>query len=68
METEILFTFIGFLCGVIVSILVFSFSLHNLKQQVTKLKKQVYYWSRQIPVRKQGRRPKNKSAIIHDRR
>ncbi len=66
--TQMLFTLISFLCGIIVSIFIFSFYLNNLKQQIMKLEKQVYYWSRQIPIMKRGRRPKNKSVIIHDRR
>jgi|7_EtaG_2_1085326.scaffolds.fasta_scaffold201057_2 uncharacterized membrane protein YciS (DUF1049 family) len=65
---EVLFILISFLCGIMVSIFIFSFYLNNLKQQIMKLEKQVYYWSRQIPIVKRGRRPKGKSVIIHDRR
>ena len=65
---EVLFILISFLCGVVVSIFIFSFYFNNLKQQVMKLKKQVYYWSRQIPIVKQGKQPKGKSVVIHDRR
>ena len=67
-QVQILFISIACLCLASLSILVFSFYLKNLNQQVERLKKQVYYWSRQIPVNKRGRRPKNKSAVIHDRR
>jgi len=39
-----------------------NYSLKNIKQQVSKLRGQVYYWSRQMPVTK-GRRPKKNKSV-----
>tara|TARA_R100000458_G_scaffold19154_1_gene16750 strand:- start:172 stop:363 length:192 start_codon:yes stop_codon:yes gene_type:complete len=61
-ELDVLFTLIGFTCGVIVTIFVMSYSLKNLKEQISKLRGQVYYWSRQIPVSK-GKRPKGNKSV-----
>ena len=61
--TQMLFTLISFLCGIIVSIFIFSFYLNNLKQQIMKLEKQVYYWSRQMPVAKKRGRPRKAKSV-----
>ena len=61
-QIEVLFTFLGFTSGVMVTIFAMNYSLKNIKQQVSKLRGQVYYWSRQMPVAK-GRRPKRNKSV-----
>ena len=61
-QIEVLFTFLGFTSGVMVTIFAKNYSLKNIKQQVSKLRGQVYYWSRQMPVSK-GRRPKKNKSV-----
>ena len=61
-QLEILFIFLGFTSGVIVTIFAMNYSLKNIKKQVSKLRGQVYYWSRQMPVAK-GRRPKRNKSV-----
>ena len=61
-QIEVLFTFLGFTSGVMVTIFAMNYSLKNIKQQVSKLRGQVYYWSRQMPV-SNGRRPKKNKSV-----
>ena len=51
-QLEILFIFLGFTSGVIVTIFAMNYSLKNIKKQVSILRGPVYYWSRQMPVAK----------------
>ena len=60
---ELLMLFMGFTIGTVAAVIYFYFPIKKLKEQVWKLKGQVYYWSRQMPVKKKRRRPKKvKSA------
>lgn len=47
---ETLMLFAGFATGIIFASLFFYLPIKRLKSRVWKLKKQVYYWSRQIPL------------------
>jgi hypothetical protein len=53
--------FTGFIAGVIITCVVCYCSIKDIKNQVKKLRGQVYYWSRQIPVSRK-KRPKRKSV------
>jgi len=60
---EVLFTITGFLLGCIVTNFCYCFSFKNLRNQVSKLRGQVYYWSRQMPIKQKSGRPiKTKSV------
>lgn len=49
----------GFCTGLIVVGLYYYFLNKSLQDQIEKLRKQVFYWSRQMPL---NRRPKKKSV------
>jgi hypothetical protein len=60
---EYLMLFVGFSGGVIITGVYYYFPLKKLRNQLYKVKGQVYYWSRQMPVaKKRGRPKKNKSV------
>ena len=42
----------GFTSGLLITYLLCYFPMKNMKIQVTKLRGQVYYWSRQMPIGK----------------
>jgi len=60
---QLLMLFIGFAAGVIIVFVYYYFPMKKLKDQVWKLKGQVYYWSRQMPVNKRKRRPKKTKSV-----
>ena len=60
---QLLMLFIGFAAGVIIVFVYYYFPMKKLKNQVWKLKGQVYYWSRQMPVNKRKRRPKKTKSV-----
>jgi len=47
---ELLMFFVGFAAGTLISYFIYYTPVKRLKEQVWKLKNQVYYWSRQMPV------------------
>jgi len=53
--------FIGLIIGIIITYLLFYFLIDNMKSQIEKLRGQVYYWSRQMPVGRK-KRPVSKSV------
>jgi len=53
--------FTGFIAGAIMTCLICYYSIKDIKNQVKKLRGQVYYWSRQMPVGR-AKRPKRKSV------
>ena len=62
-QIELCMLALGFCFGSIFTTLYFAFPLKRLKKQVYKLRGQVYYWSRQMPVSaKRGRPAKSKSV------
>jgi len=52
----------GIVVGLVASMVFYHCSIKRLKQQLYKLKGQVYYWSRQMPVAKKRGRPRKKSV------
>ena len=60
---ECLMIFVGFAIGVIVAGAYYYFPMKKLRNQYWKLKGQVYYWSRQIPVKKKRGRPKKAKSV-----
>ena len=52
----------GFVAGVIVVGICFHRPIKRLRRQLYRLRGQVYYWSRQMPVAK-GRRPKRNKSV-----
>ena len=60
---ELLILFVGFAAGVIISYIIYYKPLRALKWQVKKLKGQVYYWSRQMPIAKKRGRPKKIKSV-----
>ena len=60
---EWLMLFVGFSGGVIITGVYYYFPLKNLRRQLYKIKGQVYYWSRQIPVAKKRGRPKKVKSV-----
>ena len=61
-QIEWLMLALGFSMGCIFSTVYFSFPMKRLRRQVYKLRGQVYYWSRQMPVAKKRGRP----AKVHN--
>ena len=57
-QLEVLLFVLGFLSGAFVVNMFITLSTKSLKKQVDKLRGQVYYWSRQMPVNRKSRRPK----------
>jgi|TARA_R100001530_G_C4251181_1_gene137871 hypothetical protein len=49
---------VGILMGGFITSLCYCLPIKRLRKQVYKLRGQVYYWSRQIPVPKKRGRPK----------
>lgn len=43
---------LGTLIGIIITYLLCYFPIKTVKLQLNKLRSQVYYWSRQMPVKK----------------
>ena len=60
---QLLMLFIGFAAGVIIMLTYYYFPMKKLRDQVWKLKGQVYYWSRQMPVNKKKHRPKKVKSV-----
>tara|TARA_R110002020_G_C16093072_1_gene758043 strand:- start:21 stop:215 length:195 start_codon:yes stop_codon:yes gene_type:complete len=60
---ELLMLFVGFAAGTVISYIIYYKPLRILKWQVKKLKGQVYYWSRQMPVIKKRGRPKKVKSV-----
>ena len=52
----------GFVAGVIVVGICFHKPIKRLRRQLYRLRGQVYYWSRQMPVSKKRGRPAKKAA------
>ena len=57
---EYLILFVRLSGGVIITGVYYYFPLKKLRNQLYKVKGQVYYWSRQMPVAKKRGRPKKK--------
>lgn len=57
-QFELLVLLVGFLMGAFATSVCYCYPIKRLKRQVYKLRGQVYYWSRQIPVPKKRGRPK----------
>tara|TARA_R110000824_G_scaffold218917_11_gene405715 strand:- start:338 stop:526 length:189 start_codon:yes stop_codon:yes gene_type:complete len=55
---EALIAAVFFALGLVVACLSYIIPMRKLKKLVYKLKGQVYYWSRQIPVKKKPGRPR----------
>jgi hypothetical protein len=56
------FIAIGFFTlGLLVASVAYCIPIRRLKKLVYKLKGQVYFWSRQIPVKKKPGRPRKKA-------
>ena len=53
----------GFTVGVLFILFVWRRSVNDMKQQIEKLRGQVYYWSRQIPVSAKRGRPNNHKSV-----
>ena len=53
---------VGLLSGSFITSVCYCFPMRKLKRQLYKLRGQVYYWSRQMPVAK-GRRPKRNKSV-----
>ena len=60
---ELLMLFIGFAAGIMTSYFICYIPLKRLKNRVSKLKGQVYYWSRQMPVAKKRGRPRKAKSV-----
>ena len=60
---EFLMLFVGFSGGVIVTGMYYYFPMKRLQKQIWKIKGQVYYWSRQMPVKKKRGRPKKAKSV-----
>ncbi len=60
---ELLMLFMGFAVGTITMLAYYYFPMKKLRNQVWKLKGQVYYWSRQMPVAKKRGRPKKVKSV-----
>jgi len=62
-QLEILLTLFGFVSGSIVTMILYQIPIRRMKRSLYKLRGQVYYWSRQMPVvGKRGRPAKSKSV------
>jgi hypothetical protein len=55
--------FVGFFGGVVITGAYYYFPLKSLRNQLYKIKGQVYYWSRQMPVAKKRGRPKKAKSV-----
>jgi len=60
---ELLMLFVGFAAGILISYMIYYKPLRILKWQVKKLKGQVYYWSRQMPIVKKVGRPRKVKSV-----
>ena len=63
MSVLLLAGFAGFTVGVLFILFVSRRSVNDMKQQIEKLRGQVYYWSRQIPVSAKRGRPNNHKSV-----
>lgn len=63
MSVLLLAGFAGFTLGVLFILFVWKRSVNDMKQQIEKLRGQVYYWSRQIPVSAKRGRPNNHKSV-----
>ncbi len=63
MSVLLLAGFAGFTVGVLFILFVWRRSVNDMKQQIEKLRGQVYYWSRQIPVSAKRGRPNNHKSV-----
>jgi len=62
-QFEVCFMLVGFFFGVIITIIGMYLPVRKVKRQLYKVRGQVYYWSRQMPVTaKRGRPRKSKSV------
>ena len=62
-QFEICFMLIGFFFGVIITIIGMYLPLKKVRKQLYKVRGQVYYWSRQIPVTAKRGRPRKSSSV-----
>lgn len=62
-QFEICFMLIGFFFGVIITIIGMYLPLKRVRKQLYKVRGQVYYWSRQIPVTAKRGRPRKSSSV-----
>tara|TARA_R100000656_G_scaffold125012_1_gene104994 strand:- start:1052 stop:1255 length:204 start_codon:yes stop_codon:yes gene_type:complete len=54
----------GFAAGVVLMSLYYILPLRRLKYQMKKLRGQVYYWSKQLPIKRKPGRPKKKHSCM----
>ena len=62
-QFEWLILLLGFLGGAITISFCYCYPMRTLKSQIYKLRGQVYYWSRQMPVAKKRGRPAKKKSV-----
>lgn len=62
-QFEWLILAIGFCFGSLITHIMCTFPMKRLRKQLYKLRGQVYYWSRQMPVAKKRGRPANKKSV-----
>lgn len=62
-QFEVCFMLIGFFFGVIITIIGMYLPVRKVKRQLYKVRGQVYYWSRQIPVTAKRGRPRKSSSV-----
>jgi len=62
-QFEWLILAIGVFFGGIITHVMYIFPLKRLRKQLYKLRGQVYYWSRQMPVKAKRGRPAKKKSV-----
>jgi hypothetical protein len=62
-QFEVCFMLLGFSFGVIITIIGMYLPLKRVRKQLYKVRGQVYYWSRQIPVTAKRGRPRKSSSV-----
>ena len=62
-QFEVCFMLLGFFFGVIITMVGMHLPLKRVRKQLYKVRGQVYYWSRQMPVTAKRGRPRKSSSV-----